>query len=88
MDRADIAFGYQGSRIETVDGTIIDGIVLSSRNPVTIRSMGGTTQQVWKRRIKSITPLETSLMFSPELLGLTPQMVADITAYLQSDIER
>jgi putative heme-binding domain-containing protein len=85
---ADIAFGYQGSRIETVDGTIIDGIVLSSRNPVTIRSMGGTTQQVWKRRIKSITPLETSLMFSPELLGLTPQMVADITAYLQSDIER
>ncbi len=85
---ADIAFGYQGSRIETIDGTIIDGIVLSSRNPVTIRSMGGTTQQVWKRRIKSITPHETSLMFSPELLGLTPQMVADITAYLQSDIER
>lgn len=85
---ADISHGYAGSRIETIDGLKIDGILLSQRNPVTIRSMGGTTQQVWKKRIKSVTPLEPSLMFPPELLGLTPQTVADITAYLQSDIER
>jgi len=47
--------------------------------------MGGTTQQVWRKRIKSITKVERSLMFPPELLGLRAQSVADITAYLQSD---
>ena len=82
---ADISHGFEGSRIETTDGVVIDGVILSQRNPVTIRSMGGTTQQVWRKRIKSITKVERSLMFPPELLGLTAQSVADITAYLQSD---
>jgi putative membrane-bound dehydrogenase-like protein len=83
---ADIAHGFDGSRIETHDGVVIDGMILSQRSPIIVRMMGGTTQQIWRKRIKSITRHERSLMFTPEQLGLTPQSVADIIAYLKSDL--
>jgi hypothetical protein len=31
-----------------------------------------------------VKPMEKSLMYSPANLGLTPQAIADITAYLKS----
>jgi putative heme-binding domain-containing protein len=83
---ADISHGFDGSRIETHDGVVIDGMILSQRSPMIVRMMGGTTQQIWRKRIKSITRHERSLMFTPEQLGLNPQSVADIIAFMQSDL--
>ncbi|MHA3771074.1 PVC-type heme-binding CxxCH protein [Verrucomicrobiota bacterium sgz303538] len=82
----EISHGYEGSRIETKDGIIIDGIVVANGDPAIIKSMGGQTQTVPRKRIKSVTPLQHSLMFSADTLGLTPQTLADIVAYLQHGI--
>jgi hypothetical protein len=38
-----------------------------------------------KSKIKSLTKVKRSLMFSAEMMGLTPQALADIVAYLKSD---
>jgi len=45
--------------------------------------MGGTVQTVPKERIASVTKLERSLMYSPAILNLTPQGIADIVAFLK-----
>lgn len=83
---ADIAHGYEGKRVETKDGIVIDGIVIANGDPTIIKSMGGQTQTVPRKRIKSINPLQHSLMFSADTLGLTPQTLADIVAYLQHGV--
>ena len=82
---AEIAHGYDATHLVTKDGLVIDGIVLAKEDPVLIKSMGGQTQAVPRARIRRMTPLNRSLMFSADMLGLTPQVLADITAYLQSD---
>jgi putative heme-binding domain-containing protein len=81
---AEIAHGYEGKRLKTKDGLTIDGMVISNNDPVLIRSIGGQTQNVPRARVKSITPLPRSLMLSADQLGLAPQTIADIIAYLQS----
>ncbi|HEX8296326.1 MAG TPA: PVC-type heme-binding CxxCH protein [Chthoniobacteraceae bacterium] len=81
---AEISHGYEGQRVETNDGIIIDGIVSDKGDPLVIKSMGGQNQSIARDRIKSVTPLKHSLMFPPETLGVTPQSAADITTYLQS----
>ncbi|MGC4013408.1 MAG: hypothetical protein QM755_02660 [Luteolibacter sp.] len=83
---AEISHGYEGRRLETKDGIIIEGIVTSSSDPVIIKSMGGQSQSVSKDRIKSNTPLGHSLMWNADTLGLTAQSLADIAAYLKSDV--
>jgi putative heme-binding domain-containing protein len=81
----DISHGFEGSRVETKDGIIIDGIVLASGDPTVIKSTGGQKQEIDEEKIKSVTKLERSLMFAPEVLGLTAESIADIVAYLQSN---
>lgn len=85
---ADIAHGFEGTRVETTDGLTIDGILTADEDPLVIKSMGGQSQSVPRSRIKSVEPLPRSLMWSADTLGLTPQSLADITAYLQSDVVR
>jgi putative heme-binding domain-containing protein len=80
----DISHGYDGSEIKTKDGITIVGMVLSDGDPVIVKCLGGQTQTVAKSRIASMKKMEKSLMYAPSLLGLTPQSVADITAYLKS----
>jgi putative membrane-bound dehydrogenase-like protein len=82
---ADIALGYDASHLEAKDGTIIDGIVIQSGDPVIIKSMGGLVQTVPRSKIKALTKMKRSLMFSAEMMGITPQGLADIVAYLKSD---
>ena len=83
---ADIAHGYDATEIKTKDGVTIHGVVIAEGDPVIIKSMAGQTQMVPKNRIKSKKKLNRSLMFSADMLGLTPQTLADIVAYLQSDM--
>jgi putative heme-binding domain-containing protein len=80
---ADISHGFEGSEVKTTDGLSIAGMVLSDGDPVIVKSMGGLLQTVPRSRIASITRLEKSLMFAPSALGLTPQSIADIVAYLK-----
>jgi putative heme-binding domain-containing protein len=81
---ADIAHGFEGSVIITKDGKQIHGMLLSSGDPLIIRSQGGLTQMVPASQIRSTKPLGRSLMLSAEQLGLGPQEIADVLAYLKS----
>jgi putative heme-binding domain-containing protein len=81
----DISHGFEGSRVETTDGIVIDGVVLASGDPTIVKCIGGQKQEIDEDRIKSVTKLERSLMFPPEVLGLTAESIADIVAYLQSN---
>ncbi len=83
---AEISHGYEATHLVTKDGMIIDGLVLTKEDPVLIKSMGGTTQLVPRARVKQMRPLGRSLMFSADMLGLNDQALADIVAYLQSDL--
>jgi putative membrane-bound dehydrogenase-like protein len=82
---AEISHGYEGSLVETKDGIIINGMVLSNGDPVIIKSMAGLVQTVPRSRVKSNKRLDVSLMFSADMLGLDAQTLADITAFLQSN---
>jgi len=79
----DIAHGFEGHSISLKDGKQIDGLVLSDGKSVTIRSMGGLTQEVPKQRIKNRKALDRSLMLSADQLGLTAQDVADIVEWMK-----
>ena len=79
---ADISNGFDGTVIKLKDGTEIHGLILSSGDPVIVRSTAGVTQTVPAARIESRKSLGRSLMLSADQLGLAPQDLADVLAYL------
>ena len=79
---AEISNGFDGQAMKLKDGTEIHGLILSSGDPVIVRSTAGVTQIVPADRIESRKPLGRSLMLSADQLGLAPQDVADVLAYL------
>jgi putative membrane-bound dehydrogenase-like protein len=81
---AEIAHGFDGTQLNLKDGGMIHGIVLSSGDPTIIQSTGGLTQLVPAAKIRNKQNLGRSLMLSAEQLGLSPQDVADIVAYLKT----
>ena len=81
---ADIAHGYHGVEILTDNGLTIQGLVISDGDPVIVRSMGGQTQTIPKKRIRERKRMNRSLMMSAEQLGFGSQEVADLVAYLKS----
>jgi putative membrane-bound dehydrogenase-like protein len=81
----EISHGFEGTRIVTKDGITIDGIVLTTGDPTVVKCIGGQHQEIDEDKIQSITKMDKSLMFPPEVLGLTAQTVADIVAYLKSN---
>jgi putative heme-binding domain-containing protein len=83
---AEIAHGFEGMQVSLRDGGQIHGLVLSSGDPMIVKSMGGLMQMIpaGKTRGGRPQPLGRSLMLSAEQLGLSPQDVADIVAYLKT----
>lgn len=81
---ADISHGFEGSEVRTTDGLTITGMVLSSGDPLIIKCMGGLVQTVPRQRVATVKPLGRSLMYDPQTLGLTPQVIRDIAEYLKS----
>jgi putative membrane-bound dehydrogenase-like protein len=81
----EISHGYEGTRIVTKDGLTIDGIVMTSGDPTVMKCIGGQRQEIDGDKIESATKMDRSLMYPPEVLGLTAQTVADIVAYLKSN---
>jgi len=80
---ADISHGYEGSEITLQDGRIVHGMVQSSGDPLVVQSMGGVTQLIPAKLVKTNRRLNRSLMLSAEQLGLDAQGVADVVAYLR-----
>ncbi len=82
---ADIAHGFHGIRVETKDGQIIEGLLLTDSDPLIVRSPGGLTQMVPVARVKEKTGLRgRSLMMSAVQMGLSAQEAADVAAYLRA----
>lgn len=81
---ADIAHGFAGHELVLKDGTVIHGLILADADPVIIMSTGAITQTVPKNRIVSKKPLGRSLMLSAEQMGMGPQELADIVAFLRT----
>lgn len=81
---ADVSHGFEGTEIKTKEGITIVGILVSEGDPVMVKCFGGQTQSIAKSRIASMQRMKQSLMYPPANLGLTPQAIADITAYLKS----
>jgi len=79
-----ISHGFEGTRVVLDDGMVITGMVLSSGDPLMIKSMGGLVQSIPRNRVKEEKALDRSLMFTPAQMGLTEQGVADLAAYLRS----
>ena len=80
----EIASGFNGVEIKTKDGTVLHGLVLSEGDPLIVMSASGLTQMVPKPRVESRKGLNRSLMMSADQLGLSPQDLADITAFLKT----
>ena len=80
----EIAHGFGGSTVKLKNGDEIDGIVLTDRDPTIVVSAGGLTQMVPRNRVESVQGLGRSLMLSADQMGLTPQDLADIAAYLKT----
>jgi putative membrane-bound dehydrogenase-like protein len=83
---AEVSHGFEGSEVKTKDGLTITGMVLSNGDPLIIKCMGGLVQTVPRARIESVTKMNRSLMYDPAQLGLTAQTIADLAAYLKSDL--
>ena len=81
---AEIAHGFEGVELRTTDGLTLQGVQIKLGDPIMMRSMGGVTQIVPASRVASRRRLERSLMMSAAQLGLTPQDVADLAAFLQA----
>ena len=81
---ADISHGYEGTVVTLNDGKVIHGRMLSEGDPVVIMSTGGVTQLIPADRVKAKTRLNRSLMMGAEQLGMGPQEIADVVAYLRS----
>jgi putative heme-binding domain-containing protein len=79
----DIAHGYEGTELTLTDGKTIHGLVLSTGDPVIVQSTGGAIQMIPQALIERRERLGRSLMLSADQLGLTPQQIADIAAYLE-----
>ena len=81
---AEVTHGYEGWRLVSTDGVEINGMLLSSADPVIVKSMGNVIQTVPRSRVRELRKLDRSLMMSPAQMGLDDQAVADIAAYLRS----
>ena len=82
---AEVAQGYDGMELKTKDGLTIQGLLIKEGDPLMMRSMGGVTQIIPADRVAARRRMSESLMMSAAQLGLTPQDVADLIAYLRAN---
>jgi putative membrane-bound dehydrogenase-like protein len=81
---AEIAQGFDGWELKTKDGLTIQGLLIKQGDPLMMRSMGGVTQIIPADRVATRRRMKESLMMSGAQLGLTPQDVADLVAFLRA----
>jgi putative membrane-bound dehydrogenase-like protein len=86
LPNAEIAQGYDASEVRTTDGLVIQGLLIKQDDPLMMRSQGGVTQIIPASRVAGRRRMGTeSLMLSASQMGLTPQNVADLIAFLRAN---
>lgn len=80
-----IAPGYDGYLIETLDGKTVAGILANeSATTVMVRTPDGNEQAIARGQIKSILPMSTSLMPEGLEVNYTVNDFADLLQYLKN----
>ncbi len=80
----EVAPNYLGYTLETVDGLVLSGLIAEeSANALTLRRAGGATDVVPRTRIANVTSTGLSLMPEGLEMGLGPQDLADLIAYIR-----
>ena len=80
---AGIAFGYEPWLVTTKTGQTYYGLLVSDgEQSVVIKGVTGQRHTIPTDKIASRRQYKTSLMPNPEAMGLKPQQVADLTAFL------
>jgi len=70
--------------LETKDGITIHGVILLEGDPLMVQSASGLTQMVPRKRIAERKALGRSLTMSADQLGVTPQDLAGLAAWLRT----
>lgn len=80
---AGIAFGYEPWLITTKTGQTYYGFLVSDgEQSVVVKGVTGQRHTIPTDKVSSRRQYKTSLMPNPEAMGLKPQQVADLTAFL------
>jgi putative membrane-bound dehydrogenase-like protein len=83
---AGIAHGFEAIEILTREGHTIQGFSLSAGPSSLLKVLGGGEVSIPRNQIKTIKPLEHSLMLSAGQLGMQAQEVADVVAFLKEGL--
>jgi putative membrane-bound dehydrogenase-like protein len=83
---AGIAHGFEATEIVTKKGHTIQGFSMFAGGSHVLKVMGGGEVTVSRKDIGSVETLDRSLMLSAGQLGLQPQEVADIVAFLKRGV--
>lgn len=79
---AAIAFGYEATIVTTENGQTYSGFALGDGDTVILKEIGGQQRQIPATSIATRQKLEQSIMPSGASIGLGPQDLADIVAFL------
>lgn len=82
---AAIAFGYDTWLVETQDGERLSGFLLGADEYLTIKDSAGHRRAIPEKEITSRHKLKVSTMPDNVALGLSPQDLADLVSFLQSN---
>jgi putative membrane-bound dehydrogenase-like protein len=82
---AAIAFGYDTFLVETKDGVLENGFILSEGDQVVLKDTSGKRHVIPASEIASKTKQKVSTMPDNVALGLAPQDLADLLALLASN---
>jgi putative heme-binding domain-containing protein len=79
---AEIAFGFETVLLLAADGAVFSGIVLADGDEVVLKEASGNQREIAAAKIRLRKKLDTSLMPDNAAVGLTPQELADVAAFL------
>lgn len=84
---AGINFGYEGYLVRTQDGGVFSGYIEGeTEQEVTLRMMGGISQNIERNKITEMEPMDQSLMTANLQAVMNQQELIDLVAYL-SDLK-
>lgn len=83
---AAIAFGYDTWVVESTDGRLFSGFVLADGDKLVIKDTNGTREVLEQGEVESKEKQRLSAMPDNVALGLEPQELADVAAYLEQGL--
>lgn len=81
----DIAPGYEGYIVETADGGMLAGIIESETDDnLVLKMQSGTTRTITRSNIKSLSPMQSSLMTEGLESSITKEEMGDLLEYIKT----